>query len=373
MRIVSILLVTSGSIVVSFLLVRIFLRNSIMSRVALSTLFLAILSGFCFNVVGQKGIFHLLWAVPIVYLSLIGYIIILRRKVAIPLKNIAQFLDDLSNGKLYIELGRVSKNGELRQLENSSISLLDKLTNIVAEIKTYSSTLSMSSQQLGKTSEELSSGSSEQASSIEELSATTEEIEGLLSENMTKAHQSGQISTETEKAISELVNSTKKIIEVYSNVINRISAINDIAFQTNILSLNAAVEAAHAGENGRGFAVVASEVKKLAEQTKTLATEVIGFSLQSTELGKKTEIEIAEMFPKLSKAVNLAHAISLSSTEQTTGIQQVNAAVQQLNTITQQNAVASEEMAASAEELAAQAKSFDELVGFFKLEQEHLN
>jgi methyl-accepting chemotaxis protein len=367
MRILSIVLVASISIIVSIILVRALLKNTIASSVAYSTLFLAILSGMCFDIVGQKGTSHLIWAVPVVYFSLIAYIFIIRKNIALPLKRISQQINDLSKGKLDIMVNESNGKGEIKMIEKSTSNLIENLRNITSEIKSHSDTLNLSSQQLSSTSESLSQSASEQASSIEELSATTEDIDSMLQNSLEKSAKSGTIATETEKAVSDVVASTREAIKAYHHITEKLSMVNSIAFQTNLLALNAAVEAARAGEEGRGFAVVADEVKRLASQTKELASEVIEISLKSSQLGQLAEQKIAEMLPQILESVSISQEISESSIEQSTGIKQVNESSQYLNDITQQNASASEEMAASAEELAAQAESLNETISFFKL------
>ncbi|MBN1769085.1 MAG: hypothetical protein JXR50_03410 [Prolixibacteraceae bacterium] len=367
MRILSIVLVASASIIVSIILVRIFLKNTIASSVAFSTLFIAIISGLCFNIVGQKGTSHLFWAVPVVYITLLGYVLLIRKKVAFPLKSIAQQIDDLSKGTLDFTIKNLNVKGEVKMIQISTSNLIKNLRNITSEIKSHSDTLSLSSQQLSSTSESLSQSASEQASSIEELSATTEDIDSMLQISIEKVAKSGIIAIETEKAVTEVVASTREAIKAYNHITEKLSMVNSIAFQTNLLALNAAVEAARAGEEGRGFAVVADEVKRLASQTKELASEVIEISLKSSHLGKLAEQKIADMLPQILESVSISQDISKSSIEQSTGIKQVNESSQYLNNITQQNATTSEEMAASAEELAAQADSLNKTISFFKL------
>ena len=160
---------------------------------------------------------------------------------------------------------------------------------------------------------------------------------------------------------------SKQIVEI-------ISVIDGIAFQTNILALNSAVEAARAGKQGRGFAVVASEVRNLAPRSAAAAKEIKFLISNSVEqVSNGTRIvdqagvamhEVVDSIRRVSSAIN---EIANASHEQTTGIDQINLAVRQMDQTTQQNAALVEEAAAAAEALGNQASTLSELVNSFKL------
>lgn len=297
-----------------------------------------------------------------------------KKRIKTPMQQILYNVQELATGHLKINnsLEYSKHDDEFGFLNNSINEVIIKLSEIVKDIKINSENLTMNSQQLSATSEDLSTGASEQASSIEELSATSEEIENTLSMSLDKANRTAEITARTETTVSDVANNTKEVIKVYNKIVEKLDAVSDIAFQTNILALNAAVEAARAGEQGKGFSVVAAEVKKLADQSKTLATEVIAITSNNVQLSKKVESDIALMLPQISESTKLIKDIAISSSEQSSGISQVNVSVQYLNSVTQQTAATSEEMAASSEELSAQAAALNDIVSFFTIGDQEL-
>jgi len=366
-RMIILLIVTLVSIGVTIVLIGLFFKKSVMAIVAFWALIFGMVCGICMDIVGQKGPINLIWAIPAVYSAGIFLLIVVKKKIANPLKQSIESIRLLSEGNLDIEYERLNANTELNVLNNSIFDLSNNLKSIIQEIKENSINLSLSSQQLGTVSEELSSGAAEQASSIEELSSTLEEISSTLSSNMERARETGDIASKNFDTVSSVAIGATQIIESYKNVVDKIKIVNDISFQTNILALNAAVEAARAGEHGLGFAVVASEVQKLADTSKKVANEILNVSVKSVELTKQVETQISEMLPKIKESTNLVLDIVHASIEQTTGITQVNSAIQHLNNVTQQNASFSEEMAASADQLASQAGSMNKLISYFKI------
>jgi methyl-accepting chemotaxis protein len=366
-RMMILLIVTLISIGVTVVLIGLLFKKSVMAIVAFWALIFAMISGICMNIVGQKGTINLIWAIPVVYSVGIFFMIVVKKKIANPLKQSIENIKLISEGYLDVECIRLNNGTELNVLNNSISELSKNLKNIIRELKVSSYNLTMSSQQLGVVSEELSSGAAEQASSIEELSSVFEEITAILNVNMERAQETGEITSKTQDTVSDVVIGTAQIIETYNNIVNKIRIVNDISFQTNILALNAAVEAARAGEHGRGFAVVASEVRKLADTSKVVANEILDVSVKSVALTQHVEEEIAEMMPRIDESTKLVHDIAQSSIEQTIAISQVNTSLQHLNSVTQQNASSSEEMAANAEELASQADSLNNLFSFFKM------
>jgi len=175
--------------------------------------------------------------------------------------------------------------------------------------------------------------------------------------------------------VNEVVATMSAINESAKKIEDIISVIDGIAFQTNILALNAAVEAARAGEQGRGFAVVAGEVRNLAQRSasaakeiKELITDSVNKTTEGTKLVENAGNTMEEVVSSVQRVADIISEISAASTEQTTGIDQVNQAVTSMDETTQQNAALVEEAAAAAESLVDQANQLADAISQFKLE-----
>jgi methyl-accepting chemotaxis protein len=174
------------------------------------------------------------------------------------------------------------------------------------------------------------------------------------------AQKSARDAVSGGEAVAETVMAMKKIAE-------RISVIDDIAYQTNLLALNAAIEAGRAGEHGRGFAVVASEVRKLAERSQVASQEIGELASSSVKRAELAGNLLQDMLPSIRKTADLVQEIAAASSEQTTGVTQINTAIGQVSQTMQHTAAASEELSSTAEEMSSQAIRLQEAMTFFVL------
>nr|WP_321406221.1 methyl-accepting chemotaxis protein [uncultured Carboxylicivirga sp.] len=279
--------------------------------------------------------------------------------------NLANFL---SKGELYHNVNTKGKD-ELAKLNGAMLTMNNKLREVVGEIKGGSEQLSVASEQVNTASQELSQGSSEQAASLEEVSTTMEEMLA----NIQQSNNNAKVSAEkSELAYSSLVDAEEKsktAMEANKIIANKVAIINEIAMQTNILALNAAVVAARAGDQGRGFNVVASEVRKLAERSQQAAVEIIKLVESSRESSILASEKLSSVLPVIEESNSLMKEVAAAALEQREGASQINNALHQLNIVTQQNAAGSEELAGSAEELSSQSLQLKNLIDFFKVEK----
>lgn len=194
-----------------------------------------------------------------------------------------------------------------------------------------------------------------------------EEISANIEQNTDNASQTEKVSSEANLEIKNVASKSSQAVEANKKIASKITVINDIAFQTNLLALNAAVEAARAGEHGKGFAVVAAEVRKLAENSKKAAEEIVHLATTGLQISEEAGEVMQGIIPKVENTSKLTQEISAASIEQNNGASQVNDAIQQLNNVTQQNAAASEQLATSAEEMSSQAEQLKDMISFFKV------
>jgi methyl-accepting chemotaxis protein len=305
----------------------------------------------------------------------------------------------LARGELDIDTkGAISRRGdEIGMLAASLTSTIEKLRSVVSEVKETSGQVAIGSAELADaanqmskgvegisaSSQQLSHGATEQAASAEEVSASVEEMSANIRQNADNATQTEQIATKASKDALEGASAVRETVEAMRQIAQKIAIIEEIARQTNMLSLNASIEAARAGEHGKGFAVVASEVGKLAERSRSAAGEISALSKQSVDVAERAGIMLDGMVPDIQRTAELVQEISLASREQDSGAQQINKAIAQLDTVIQHNASISEEFSATseeiagqsamvagtAEELASQAERLRDAVSFFKIGQ----
>jgi methyl-accepting chemotaxis protein len=237
---------------------------------------------------------------------------------------------------------------------------------VFSSVETSSDSVAIGIQQISASSIQLAQGASEQASNLEEISSSVEELASTIQQNADNASQTEKIASKSAVDAQGGGQAVRKTVQAMKDISERVVVIQEIARQTNLLSLNAAIEAARAGEHGRGFAVVANEVQKLADRSQSAAREIETLSRDSLIIADEAGNMLDQLVPDIQRTADLVTEIHAASTEQSSGVAQINAAVQQLNTVVQGNASNAEELASTSEEIAAQGEGMRESVVFLK-------
>ena len=365
----------------------------------------------------------------LVLLLLSGLAFFIARTITRPVNDLVAMSMDIAQGEGDLtKRMEVATKDELGDLSTWFNMFLERLNNMVSEIKKHAANINVSSQEMALGNQDLSNRTNQQSSSLEETATAMEEINSIVQNNAEDAKNANEITQKAQKSVvdsrtelldavnnsiemnqdmlqnlqstnKDVVSAMEEIMESSKKIEGIITLMNDIAFQTNLLALNASVEAARAGEHGKGFAVVASEVRKLAHRSSKASTEIgvlIQTSLEHINSGrnlvKDGEEGMDDMRTKIDTMLNNLKSesdsnlngiltsvkevsevmgnIKVASEEQAEGVDQINKAIADMDRITQENSALVEQNTTASQHMAQEAEKLQELLNTFKVEDQ---
>lgn len=289
-------------------------------------------------------------------------------------------LEEMGNGNYVIEV-KENYVGEFGAIKDAFIVIRERMHETFQTLKEVSDQIDAGSEQLSGAAQDLAEGCTSQAAQISDIVESIKKVAASMNENAKEAASTVEISTlagqklmQGNQKMEELKTAIAEISRCSEEIGTIINAIEDIATQTNLLSLNAAIEAARAGEAGKGFAVVAEQVKKLAEESAAAAgqtTQLIETTIEAVEKGiviaEQTASDMNEVMEGAKNATVKMSAIAEVLVKEAADVQEVNERVATISEVVSNNSAASEETAAVSEEQTAQVQTMVELMGQFQV------
>ncbi len=296
------------------------------------------------------------------------------------IKDIARAMNEMAVGNFNLKPSQEFK-GDFKDIENSITKFIISISNTLRQIESTADQVSAAAGQVSNGAQSLAAGTSEQAVSIEELTKYINDVSAQIGENAKNASRANEVSGETMVSVSKGNENMQHLmgameeIQVKSREISKIiQTIEDITKQTNILSLNAAVEAARAGDAGKGFAVVADEVRNLATRSAEAAkntNKLIEDSVQAIErsvnLAKLTAEDLTKVLDGAQASAGAVSDIAVATNEEANAIEEATSRMHSISSVVQTNSATSEESAAASEELSSQADMLKSLTANFQL------
>ena len=310
----------------------------------------------------------------------------ITRSIVVPLQHAVDIAERVAEGDLRV-FDAQRRSDEVGQLLDALHHMTARLGKTVRLVRDGAVAIDSASRELSTGNLDLSRRTEHQAGALEETATSMADLTSAVRDNTSSARQANElvqsassVASKGGAVVHDVVQTMDAISAAARKIVDIIGVIDGIAFQTNILALNAAVEAARAGEQGRGFAVVASEVRNLAQRSATAAREIkhlINESVKKIETGSALAHAagdtMADIVASVQRVTSIMAQIASASSEQETGIGEINSAIGDMDNVTQQNAALVEEAAATAESVHGEAANLMQLVGFFRVDDDSID
>jgi methyl-accepting chemotaxis protein len=302
------------------------------------------------------------------------------RSITRPIARAVIALEALATGDLTSTLD-VETADEVGQMAAALNGAVNGMRRALEEVRRSVDTVSSAADQLHAVSNDISSGAQEQAAGLEETAASLEEITATVKLNADHAGHADELARAARKAASDggrvvdlAVGAMSEIGSASRKVSDISTTMDEIAFQINLLSLNAAIEAARAGDHGRGFAVVAGEVRALAQRSANASKEIRALIRDSvrrvdegSDLVRSSGHTLSDILAAVKTLADIVGQIAGASREQAVGVDQVSGTVSQMDQVTQNNAAQTEQMSGTAAALSEEAARLRQLLGRFHM------
>ena len=302
-------------------------------------------------------------------LAVVLFVIIYRlsSSIAQHIQQAVVIADSIAEGHLSVDIPvkAADETGLLMgALKNMSINLAQIMNDVQRSVVSANG----GSQALSATSQQLMRGATHQSEAADEISASMEQMSASIKQTSDNARHTERIATQAASDATQTGRAVDEAINASQQILKKLSVIEDISKQINILSLNASIEAARAGSHGKGFKVVAAAIRELAGLSHRAATEINALSSNSMQTTQTAKNMLNQLVNDIQHTATLMRDISTASHEQSLNADQVNQSISELHKITQQNASASEELATMAEQLSSQAQQLAYTVTYLKVD-----
>lgn len=279
------------------------------------------------------------------------------------LRSMASVATSIGEGNVAV---RVQPRSAADAFGRAFLAMTERLTEVTSALRSSAAAISAAATQVAGSAQLLSGGTRDETAAIQTTLAHLERMNALIARNAEHGEEMRQMAERGARSMEESGASMRETVAMMHDILQKISIMDQIANETNVLSLNALIEAARAGEHGKGFSVVATEVRELAVRSQEAAEGIRELASQSQRVTSRSETLLSSLLASTHQTTDIVQQVSSASTDQAHGIAEVNAAMQQVDGVTGRNSAAAEDLAATAQEMAAQAEALHDLVQFFR-------
>lgn len=287
------------------------------------------------------------------------------KKIINPLFGIIESAKSVAEGDLS-NIYEYYGNDEFGELSQNINQVLVQFQNIIESITGSAESFTLISNSLSENSKNILSGAMQESESVNNVATSMQEMISVIKQNSEVAQKTEEIAFKASSGAEEGSEKIYSTVSMLKRIADKINIITDIAFQTNILSLNASIQAARAGKHGKSFGVVAVEVGNLATKSKDSAEEIEELSDESMKLADTASSLFKELIENIQETYNLVIDITVASTEQEDGANQVNMSIEKLREVTLKNTDTAAQLASNSEQLSEHAQMLNEIVEYFK-------